>query len=78
MVQNRAGQREALFLPATHRARQLSALLLEIVFGQQLPDSRLAIVMRVGIDLGDELQIFDDGHVAEQRKLLGHVADLRL
>ena len=51
---------------------------MQVVLAEQLIDAVRALAFRIGIDLRDELQVFTDRHVAEQRKLLGHVADLWL
>ncbi len=65
-VQHGAGQCEALFLPAAHRAGQLPPLVDEVVLVEQFVDARLAVPVGDGINLRDELQVLDDRHVAEQ------------
>ena len=76
-MQHGAGEGEALLLAAAHRAGKLFALWNKIVFLEQFLDARCPVRCGKRVDLGDELQVLVNGHVAEQRELLRHVADLR-
>ena len=76
-MQDGAREGEALLLAATHRARKLPPLVAQVVTLQQLLDAYAALSSRVGIDLGDKLQVLEYGHVTEKRELLGHVTDSR-
>ena len=71
-----AGEPQSLLLAATHRARHLFALLGEVVPDQQILDTVLPVSLGVGVDLGNELQVFQHGHIAEQGEFLRHVANL--
>ena len=77
-MQHGTGKGKALLLAAAHGARKLLLLVAEVIALEQLLDSCRALASGIRVDRANKLQVFDDGHVTEQRKLLRHVADSRL
>ena len=72
-MHDRAGQRQALLLPAAHGAGELRRLRLQVVGLEQGVDPLAARRARQALHAGEEQQVLAHAEVLVQRELLGHV-----